>query len=107
MTDDSAILRLEGRLTVSEVAKLEDRYRKRFNGGSPPETVSLAEVESGDSSALALLLEWQARARRSGRRIRFERPPESLRVIARLTGVAPLLGWAEEDSNANCAKEES
>lgn len=106
MTDKNT-LHLDGRLTVAEVAELESRHRARFKGHSPPETVSLADVDRGDSSALALLLEWQAQARRSGRRIRFEQPPESLRVIARLTGVAPLLGWAEEDSSANPAKDRS
>jgi len=97
MTDANGTIRLEGRLTVTEVSELESRYQARFDGRSPPEAVSLAGVDSGDSSALALLLEWQARARRSGNRIRFEQPPENLRVIARLTGVAPLLGWSEEE----------
>lgn len=105
MTENNGTIRLEGRLTVAEVAELESRYRARFNGGSPPETVSLADVDSGDSSALALLLEWQAQGQRSGYRIHFEKPPESLRVIARLTGVAPLLGWAEEDTTLNPEKD--
>lgn len=102
MSDQSATIRLDGTLTARAVTELERRYRGRFDGGDPPETVSLADVESGDSSALALLLEWQSRA---GGRIRFDEPPESLRVIARLTGVARLLGWAEDDIDAESAKE--
>ena len=105
MSDRNDTLRLEGSLTAREVAALDGRYRERFDRGDSPATVSLAEVENGDSSALALLLEWQARARQSGRDIRFEQPPESLRVIARLTGVAPLLGWDQQDSNAEPAKD--
>jgi len=104
--DDDSI-RLAGRLTASEVAALERRYRRRFERGAPPSRVSLADVDSGDSSALALLLQWQARARQSGHRITFEHPPESLQVIARLTGVAPLLGWGEADTNADSAKDAS
>lgn len=107
MTDHEDTIRLEGRLTAGEVADLDKRHRRRFDGRSPPGTVCLEKVESGDSSALALLLEWQARAQLAGRQIRFEDPPESLRVIARLTGVAPLLGWAKEDSNADSAKDRS
>lgn len=107
MTEGEETLRLEGRLTAPEVAALESRYRSRFKGRSIPAAVNLADVESGDSSALALLLEWQARARQSGRRIRFERPPESLRVIARLTGVAPLLGWTDDDTTADSAEDRS
>lgn len=106
MTEDGDTLRLEGALTLREVPELASRYRDRFEG-SPPSVVSLADVESGDSSVLALLLEWQSLARRSGRRIRFENPPQNLGVIARLTGVAPLLGWAEKDDNANLAKEDT
>lgn len=99
MTDDASTLRLEGALTIREVAELDGRHRDRFNGPASPAKVNLADVDSGDSSALALLLEWQARARRAGRQIEFEQPPESLRVIARLTGVAPLLGWSDQDTN--------
>jgi ABC-type transporter Mla MlaB component len=106
MTDADDTLRLEGALTLSEVPELERRHRDRF-AGTPPSVVSLADVESGDSSVLALLLEWQSLARRSGRRIRFENPPQNLGVIARLTGVAPLLGWTENDDNANYAKEDT
>lgn len=107
MNEHSDTLRLEGRLTAPEVAELEKHHRARFKGRSLPAVVNLADVDSGDSSALALLLEWQARAQQSGQRIRFERPPEGLRVIARLTGVTPLLGWADEDTNAHSAKDGS
>ncbi len=107
MTDGADTLRLEGTLSIREVAELESRYRDRFDGPTPPATVSLAGVESGDSSALALLLEWQSRARRRDRRIEFEQPPESLRVIARLTGVAPLLGWSDQDPNVDSAENRS
>lgn len=107
MTDHDDTIKLEGVLTAREVARLEGRHRARFEGQAPPTAVDLSEVESGDSSALALLLEWQSSARRSGRKIRFEHPPESLQVIARLTGVSPLLGWAEANGNATNAKDGS
>jgi len=98
--DHSTTLRLEGRLAASQVAELENRYRTLFEGPSAPAVVNLEAVENGDSSALALLLDWQARARDRGMDIRFEQPPEGLRVIARLTGVAPLLGWSASDGKA-------
>ena len=107
MNDQDDTLRLDGTLTAREVAELESRHRSRFDGDNLPANVNLADVESGDSSALALLLEWQARARKAGRTIRFDQPPESLQVIARLTGVAPLLGWSDPDSNAESAKDRS
>ncbi|NBB92368.1 MAG: STAS domain-containing protein [Gammaproteobacteria bacterium] len=108
MSDGSADIRLEGVLTAREVADLERRYRERFDGDDPPRAVDLEAVESGDSSALALLLEWQSRARRAGGVVRFEKPPEGLRVIARLTGVAPLLGWSSgHRANENTAEDDS
>lgn len=97
MSEASALLKLSGRLRADEVARLERAHAARFRNGPLPEAISLAGVEEADSSALALLLEWQAQARARGQALRFEEPPESLRVIARLTGVAPLLGWADPD----------
>jgi ABC-type transporter Mla MlaB component len=107
MSDAAATLRLEGSLTAREVAELERRHRARFAGTQPPERVCLADVDDVDSSALALLLEWRAGALKAGRELRVDQPPESLRVIARLTGVAPLLGWEETDTNADSAKDRS
>jgi ABC-type transporter Mla MlaB component len=106
MTENESI-RIEGVLTAAEVAELHRRYRGQFGGTAAPKSVDLADVESGDSSALALFLEWQAQARASGQSLNFEQPPESLRVIARLTGVAPLLGWSEQDLDADSAKDET
>lgn len=107
MNDTRDTICLEGRLDAAQVAAIERRYRERFAHAGPPAIVSLAGIEAGDSSALALLLDWQARAHEHGRHIRFDQPPESLRVIARLTGIAPLLGWAENGSGAEPAKGQS
>lgn len=91
MTERRESIALSGRLTVSEVPAVHARWHDRFADGDPPEQVDLAAVESVDSSALALLLEWRALA---GRSVRFNAPPESLATIARLTGVSTLLGWS-------------
>ncbi len=105
VADDT--IHLHGRLAAPEVTELERRHRKTFGRRSSPHVVNLEGVESVDSSALALLLEWQSSARESGGDLCFEQPPDSLRVIARLTGVAPLLGWAESDSGDRPGKEQS
>lgn len=98
MTDQPASIELSGRLTVGEVPDIHARWRNRFTENNLPDRVDLAGIEAADSSALALLLEWQALARRKGRNVRFESPPRALETIARLTGVSALLGWAEADS---------
>src|SRR5690625_5661483 len=106
MTDHDDIISLGGRLPSAEVTDVEQRHRARFDSGRFPLAVSLDNVESGDSSALALLLEWQALARRAGREIRFENPPQGLRVIARLTGIEQLLGWQPDSHHSNTGQEQ-
>lgn len=96
MNEHPETIELDGALTVREVPAVHSRHRHCFAGQSLPSAVSLAAVESADSSALALLLEWQSTAHARGANIRFESPPKGLRVIAQLTGVAPLLGWHDD-----------
>lgn len=105
MTDNDDIISLEGRVTSAEATEIEQRFRARFESDRFPSVVRLDNVQSGDSSALALLLEWQARARRAGREIRFENPPQGLRVIARLTGIEQLLGW-QPDNHSDTDREQ-
>jgi len=107
MPEATDTLRLEGRLMAPEVAELERHHRRLFDGNSSPRVVSLEGVDGVDASALALLLEWQSKAQEAGYELRFEQPPDSLRVIARLTGVAPLLGWADSEPGTQAAKEKS
>lgn len=95
MTERPDTIELSGALTMVEVPEVHARHGKRFRGRSIPATVSLAGVDTSDSSALALLIEWQALASAAGQRIEFESPPDGLRVIARLTGVDDMLGWRE------------
>src|SRR5690625_1059536 len=106
MTDHDDIISLEGRITSAECTGVDQRRRARSASGRFPLAVSLDNVESGASSALALLLEWQALARRAGREIRFENPPQGLRVIARLTGIDQLLGWQPDSHHSNTGREQ-
>lgn len=86
-------LELSGNLTVREVPGIWRQHRPQFRSGTIPQTVDLDAVDRTDSSALALLLEWSSMAKEHNRNIQFTNPPESLRVIARLTEVEELLGW--------------
>lgn len=89
---------LTGNLTVREVPAIWRRYRQQADSGMLPETIDLKMVERTDSSALALLLEWQTLG---GEKIKFENPPESLKVIARLTEVEGLLGWNNQNHKSD------
>jgi phospholipid transport system transporter-binding protein len=90
-------VRLSGRLTVKEVPTV---YRERLDWreSGPPDRIDLSGLEASDSSAVALLLEWKYWARRAGRDVRFDNPPEALRTIAGLSQVDKLLGWSPEES---------
>lgn len=98
---DKSPSELSGNLTMREVPSVWCRYQERSTAGELPNTIDLGKIERTDSSALALLLEWQAQADAQRKEIRFDNPPESLRVIARLTEVESLLGWNQEQQGDN------
>lgn len=82
---------------MAEVPAVHKTHLDNLRAGKLPEQVDLSELDRTDSSALALLLEWQAYARARGRRIKFTYPPQSLEMLARLSQTDALLGW--NDSN--------
>ncbi|MDX1593428.1 MAG: STAS domain-containing protein [Gammaproteobacteria bacterium] len=88
--DDDGRIRLAGRLDLSTVAGLADRGTELFVQRQEA-IVDLADVSRTDSAALALLLEWQRAAGRSGCRLRFENVPETLRSIADVCGIEAVI----------------
>ncbi|MDT8450776.1 MAG: STAS domain-containing protein [Wenzhouxiangellaceae bacterium] len=86
---------LTGELTVDEVPAIY-KASLGWKKYGLPRAIDLSRLELTDSSAVALLLEWAAWARRRDRRIDFVDPPEGLRTIAGLSSVGPLLGWEED-----------
>ena len=85
---------LQGALTSDEVPQLFAQSQ-RWNTAALPTSIDLSAVKKTDSSAIALLLEWQAWAQARGQQIEFLNPPDSLRTIAGLSQVESLLGWSE------------
>ena len=60
---------------------------------SAGETVfDLGGVKSADSSALALMLAWERRARAQGRNLKFVNVPANVDALAQLYGVQELIG---------------
>lgn len=88
----SGRVRLRGDLTVDEVPGVYRQSKEWLDTGLP-RCIELSALESTDSSAIALLLEWAEWARSRGQEIEFLDPPEGLRTIAGLSQVGPLLGW--------------
>lgn len=54
----------------------------------------LGGVKAADSTALALMLAWQRRAREQGRSVKFINVPANVDALASLYGVDGLLGRA-------------
>jgi ABC-type transporter Mla MlaB component len=82
-----------GQLTAPEVSK------RRLEFSAMPVTdwpleIDLAGITRGDSSALALLLELKASSLSAQQSLQFKNPPHSLLTLAKLGGVAALLGWS-------------
>ena len=88
-------IRLTGALTAREVPGIF-RESLDWKHAGLPARIDLSGLEQTDSSAVALFLEWLSWARADGRSMSFERPPESLRIMASLSQADTLLGWESE-----------
>lgn len=53
--------------------------------------IDCAQVTTADSAGLAVLLDWLAAAKQSGRSLRFEHLPEGLAALGRISEVQELL----------------
>ena len=94
---------LAGPLTFETVTRLFRALEKSAPGEPPPEHIDLAGVTTIDSAGLALLLEWQSRARAAGRELNVRNAPDGLLRLARLceaTGLLNLSGREGEQAGA-------
>lgn len=86
------VLHLSGDLTLATVGDLYRRSETLWSGEARPVAVDLSQAGRIDSAGLALLLEWQARARAGGAALSFAHPPADLLQLAALCEASPLLG---------------
>lgn len=89
-----AEFKLQGALTAHEVPAIYTQSLG-WKTGAIPSTIRLGEIDRADSSAIALLLEWQSWAQARNVVIEFLDPPDTLRTIASLSQVDGLLGWSQ------------
>ena len=92
--NDATEFKLNGALTADEVPELFAQSQ-RWKTSALPSQIDLSALNKTDSSAVALLLEWQSWAKAQGQHIEFLNPPDTLRTIAGLSQVESLLGWSE------------
>lgn len=96
-SDRAATWELSGPLTFQEVPRRYEASLSWYQAAGLPEAIDLGRLDDTDSSALALLLEWQSWASRDGRELHFLNPPRALADYARLTDADALLGWRDEN----------
>ena len=86
----SGRFRVSGVLDATTVGELLKQSEDRFSNLERLE-VDLAGVSDGDSSGLALLIEWLRLAKESKRQINFANVPGQISALARISEVDELL----------------
>ena len=87
---DGAIA-VSGALTLSTASKALDAMNGMAANAAGRIVVDLADVGRCDSAALAVLLEWQRRATRSGRELVYRNIPARLIQLARISELDTVL----------------
>ena len=89
--DASGRASVSGELTLDTVADVFRQAEDSARRGQQPLEVDLAGVTRVDSSGLALILEWQARANRNRQHLKLSNAPADLLSLAGLCEAAGLL----------------
>ena len=87
---DAAVYEVRGPLDFETVPSLSERGREMFAAGRHV-VVDLSGVTHANSAGLALLLEWQRAARRTGARLSVRRLPAVLANLAAMSELGPYL----------------
>jgi len=83
--------RLAGDLTLDTVSKIFRQSEQAATAGKHIADLDLAAVSRVDSAGLALLLEWQSLAHRSGRIMRIRNAPPGLMSLTKLCEASDLM----------------
>lgn len=88
-------LQVIGPMTIAVATQLKSAGESAIGtGASGTSIVDLSQVTEVDSASLAILFDWLRTARERGSGFSIDHPPESVRSLAQLYGVADLLPLA-------------
>ena len=87
------VIVVEGEMTIETVPAMVQALAPHLKKGGV-QNVDLSKVSEVDSSAVALLLEWQRQAGADGSSLCWLNVPSSLENLAKLYGVQELLPLA-------------
>ena len=82
-------LRVTGPLTMQTVPELSEAVEEHFRAGA--NQIDFSDVTEVDSSAVALMLEWQRLAARSNISLRLRNLPVAMINLSNLYGVSELV----------------
>jgi phospholipid transport system transporter-binding protein len=85
---------ISGPMTFATVTELRREGRRALRAGGSNVVFDLGRVDPSDSAGLALLVDWLAWSAVHGRQLRFENLPESLRALAVISDVLPMVATA-------------
>ena len=80
-----------GALTFETARRARALGRIALRDAGPKLAMDCAAISQSDSAGLAVLLDWLAEARRSGRSLRYEQLPAGLLGLARISAVDEFL----------------
>lgn len=83
---------LQGSLSLNSVVRLLTQSEMMFHSDRQELSIDMGPVQRVESAGLALLVEWRRRADKVGKTLTYHHIPEQLIAIARLSGVADILG---------------
>lgn len=85
-------LQVVGPMTIALASRLKSAGESAIGAGAS--VIDLSQVTEADSASLAILFDWLRTARERGLALSIDHPPESVRSLAQLYGVADLLPLA-------------
>ena len=80
-----------GALTFETAGRARAQGRIALRNAGPKLAMDCGAISQSDSAGLAVLLDWLAEARRSGRSLRYEQLPAGLLGLARISAVDEFL----------------
>lgn len=90
---------LTGELSFATAQPALKATARLFKGKKSADHLSfdLDGITRTDSAGTALLIEWLRAAEQAGKQLRYLRPPENLRAMARVAGIEGLLPFDPAD----------
>jgi phospholipid transport system transporter-binding protein len=85
------MLKAEGALTFATARAARATGIAALSAAAGPVEIDCGAVNSADSAGLAVLLDWLAGARGTGRNLRYVKLPQDLTALARISEVEELL----------------